>query len=68
MIKIQKRDYDLYLTNELMKAIDSLKKKGNSKVYVHDKIDAVRILSMIDELSWDYPEAMFIEVELCRIH
>ena len=68
MIKILKRDYDLYLTNELMKAIDSLKKKGNSKVYVHDKIDAVRILSMIDELSWDYPEAMFIEVELCRIH
>ena len=68
MIKIQKRDYDLYLTNELMKAIDSLKKKGNSKVYVHDKIDAVRVLSMIDELSWDYPEAMFIEVELCRIH
>ena len=68
MIKIQKRDYDLYLTNELMKAINSLKKKGNSKVYVHDKIDAVRVLSMIDELSWDYPEAMFIEVELCRIH
>ena len=51
-----------------MKAINSLKKKGNSKVYVHDKIDAVRVLSMIDELSWDYPEAMFIEVELCRIH
>ena len=51
-----------------MNAIKRLKKKGNSKVYVHDKIDAVRVLAMIDELSWDYPEAMFIEVELCRIH
>ena len=68
MIKILKHEYDLYLTNELMNAIKSLKKKGNSKVYVHDKIDAVRVLAMIDELSWDYPEAMFIEVELCRIH
>lgn len=68
MIKILKHEYDLYLTNELMNAIKRLKKKGNSKVYVHDKIDAVRVLAMIDELSWDYPEAMFIEVELCRIH
>jgi len=68
MIKILKHEYDLYLTNELMNAIKRLKKKGNSKVYVHDKIDAVRVLAMIDELSWDYPEAIFIEVELCRIH
>jgi hypothetical protein len=68
MIKVLKHEYDLYLTNELMKAIERLKKKGNSKVHVHNKIDAVRMLSMIDELSWDYPEAMFIEVELCRIH
>ena len=68
MIKILKHEYDIYLTNELMNAIKRLKKKGNSKVYVHDKIDAVRVLAMIDELSWDYPEAIFIEVELCRIH
>lgn len=68
MTKVLKNEYDLYLTNELMKAIDRLKKKGNSKVHVHNKIDAVRMLSMIDELCWDYPEAMFIEVELCRIH
>jgi hypothetical protein len=68
MIKVLKNEYDLYLTNELMKAIERLKKKGNSKVHVHNKIDAVRMLSMIDELCWDYPEAMFIEVELCRIH
>ena len=68
MIKILKHEYDLYLTNELMNAIKRLKKKGNSKVYVHDKIDAVRVLAMIDELSLDYPEAIIIEVELCRIH
>ena len=68
MTKVLKNEYDLYLTNELMKAIERLKKKGNSKVHVHNKIDAVRMLSMIDELCWDYPEAMFIEVELCRIH
>ena len=68
MIKILKHEYDIYLTNELMNAIKRLKKKGNSKVYVHDKIDAVRVLATIDELSWDYPEAIFIEVELCRIH
>ena len=68
MKKLRITDYELYLTKSVMEAIDNTKKVGRAKVYVHKKLDAVRVLAMLDELQWDYPETLFIEVELCRIH
>jgi|TARA_A100000164_G_C21222722_1_gene459077 rRNA-processing protein FCF1 len=68
MKQILKRDYDAYLTSTVITGLEELRKKGQAKIYVHKRTDAVKCLAVIEELQWEHPEAIFLEIELCQIH
>lgn len=67
MKKISKNEYDLYLTEVVLRALAKYQEIGIANIAVHTHVDAVIVVNMLDQLIYEYPEAEKIEVELCSI-
>ena len=67
MTKLSNTDYDLYLTDVVLRALAQYQETGIAKIAVHPHVDAVIVVNMLDQLIYEYPEAEKIEVELCSI-
>lgn len=69
MIKILKKDYDLYLTNLIFAAIKKVEtSKDTAIIPVHTDEDLLRLHLMLNELLFQYPETLHIQVEKFTIH
>jgi hypothetical protein len=69
MKKMQKRDYEIYLTNLVLTAMHTIEKTDSRVIIpVHKELDVVRVTIMLNELQWEYPAASMIEIELFTTH
>tara|TARA_R110002074_G_scaffold226232_2_gene397841 strand:+ start:18 stop:227 length:210 start_codon:yes stop_codon:yes gene_type:complete len=69
MKKMKKRDYDIYLTNLVLTAIQTIEKTDSHVIIpVHKQLDAVHVTIMLNELQWEYPACAMIGVELFTTH
>ena len=69
MKKLTTKTYSTYLSELVLTAVLKAEyERQTSIIYVHTVDDLVAVTGALNELSFDFPDANIIEVELVSVH